>query len=273
VNIFIFFALVCFHPDSAFDHIERLGDIGPRPPGTPAAQQGFAYIVDHLEPHVSSIDTQNFQYDGILFSNIIAHIGGGSPRVLLGTHWDTRPIAEKQNPRLPVFGANDGTSGVAVLLELARCLDEKGADYPIDIVLFDGEDYGPMPLILGSRHFAAALEDPEIYEFGIIVDMIGDKDLAIHRERSSTKYAPELVDEFWTVAEELGETSFHPDIKHDMNDDHRPLNEVGIPSILVIDFDYPHWHTLSDTPDKCSPESLGAVGRVLESFLDRRFQP
>ncbi len=269
--VLLLLALACFNGDSAFRHIENLGDIGPRPPGTPAAEQGFAYIVEHLRPYVDSVDTQVFYYDGLVFRNIIGHAGTGTPRALLGTHWDTRPIAEKENPMLPVFGANDGSSGVAVLLELARSLKERGVDYPIDFVFFDGEDYGHLPLILGSKYFARALEDPAVYAFGVVVDMVGDRDLEIYKERGSQTYAGDLVNEIWAVALELGEQTFRPDVKYELSDDHRPLNEVGIPTALIIDFDYPHWHTLSDTPDKCSPESLRAVGRVLSAFLDRRF--
>jgi hypothetical protein len=270
---FILLLLLAFDGDSAFRHIEELGEIGPRPPGTPACDEGYDYIIGELSALSDSFEVQRFVYDGIVFRNLIAHQGNGAPRVLLGTHWDTRPIAERENPRLPVFGSNDGTSGVAVLLELLRSLRERGCDYPLDVVLFDGEDYGPRPLILGSQYFAGVLQDPSEYDFGVIVDMVGDANLEIYREISSYSYASEYVNAIWETAKDLGITAFRDTFKYEMNDDHRPLNEIGIPTVLIIDFDYPSWHTLQDTPDKCSPRSLEAVGRVLERFLDLRFGP
>jgi Zn-dependent M28 family amino/carboxypeptidase len=160
----------------------------------------------------------------------------------------------------PVPGANDGASGVAVLLELARSLPEETV--PVWLVFFDAEDNGRIEgwdWILGSREFVA--NNPVQPRAAIIVDMIGDADLNIYQELNSN---PELTDEIWAIASELGyESKFIPEYKHSMLDDHTPFVQAGIPAVDIIDFDYPYWHTVQDTPDKVSAESLDAVGETL----------
>jgi Zn-dependent M28 family amino/carboxypeptidase len=160
-----------------------------------------------------------------------------------------------------------------VLLELARIFHERKPEVGVLMVFFDGEDYGPTgnDMYLGSKHFAADLRDslsvngkPVKIEYGILLDMVGDRNLGIYREGHSVDAAPEVVEKVWSAAKELGyQDRFRPQVKYTVDDDHVPLIKAGIKCIDVIDFDYGPWHTLDDTPQKCSAESLKAVGDVI----------
>ncbi|MFZ1405248.1 MAG: M28 family peptidase, partial [Anaerolineae bacterium] len=195
------------------------------------------------------------------------------PVVLLGAHYDTRLYADN-DPDVsrrdePVPGANDGASGVAVLLELARSLDAAAIGDDIWLAFFDAEDNGRIngwEFIAGSRFMAQNLPMPTKPEVVIVVDMIGDADQQIYLERNSDeKYQQQL----WQIAARLGfETVFIPEPKWTMVDDHIPFKEAGIPAVDIIDFDYPYWHTTQDTTDKLSGDSLERVGRVLEVWLE-----
>jgi Zn-dependent M28 family amino/carboxypeptidase len=194
------------------------------------------------------------------------------PWIIIGTHYDSRIFADRDpDPELrrqAVPGANDGASGVATLLELARVLPES---LPINVwlVFFDGEDNGNIPgwdWILGSRGFVEKLEGKP--EAVVIVDMIGDSDLNIFFEKNSD---PILSEEIWSTAKQLGFSSqFIPFEKHRILDDHIPFLEAGIPSVDIIDFDYPSWHTTADTVDKISEKSLKIVGDTLVQWLLKR---
>ncbi|MDH4223320.1 MAG: M28 family peptidase [candidate division Zixibacteria bacterium] len=208
-------------------------------------------------------------------SNIIASFyPDKKERILLCAHWDTRPWADKDpepaNRFTPISGANDGASGVAVLMELASTISGKKPKYGVDIILFDGEDYGsdehPERWCLGSSYFSKNSGGYKAV-FGILLDMIGDRDLQIYQEGYSSRYAGEIVRMVWEKAQKLSISDFKTGVKHYMVDDHLPLIQAGIPCIDIIDFDYPYWHTIEDTPDKCSPESLEKVGKVILSVL------
>jgi glutaminyl-peptide cyclotransferase len=208
-------------------------------------------------------------------TNIIASYNPGSTRrILLCAHWDSRPRCD-QDPdttlaRLPVLGANDGASGTAVLLEMGRLFKKSPPPIGVDIVLFDGEDYGlkdeEKGWFLGSTYFARNLNGyrPRL---AILLDMIGDKDLKIYREAISQKYAGDLNDYIWGIAREIAAPAFVDSVKHVVSDDHVPLLSAGIKAADIIDFDYPWWHTHLDSPDKCSPQSLAEVGRVLVAAI------
>jgi hypothetical protein len=208
-------------------------------------------------------------------SNIVASFNPEKARrVLLCAHWDTRPFAD-QDPDTalraePILGANDGASGVAVLLEIARAISRSEPLLGVDIVLFDGEDGGSPGdqegFCLGSKHFARVKGDYQP-EFGILVDMVGDKDLVLYKEAYSARHARELTDSVWSKARQMGLLCFRDSVKHAVYDDHVPLLGAGIRVIDLIDFDYPYWHTTSDTPDKCSPESLQKIGDLLLHIL------
>lgn len=194
-------------------------------------------------------------------------------RIILCAHWDSRPNADKDSDEKrwndPVPGANDGASGVAVLLETARIIAAHEPPVGVDIVFFDGEDGGDYgdngTWLLGSRHFAAVM--PESYRpaRGILLDMIGDRDLSLTRDFNSMTAAPALWAEMEKHARRIG-IPFEPD-DAGVLDDHIPLIERGIPVIDLIDFTYPSWHTTADTPDKCSPESLGKIGALVLALV------
>ncbi|MFC2076965.1 M28 family peptidase [candidate division KSB1 bacterium] len=272
-----------FDSRRAFQELEAQVAFGPRPPGSAAHEKLLDYLVAGLEVHADQVRLQPFSrpgHDGsgeVRFTNVIAEFSVGSPRrILLGAHWDTRPFAEKEpepaNRGKPIPGANDGASGVAVLMEVARNLAEKPPPpgVGVDIVLFDGEDWGRTghleEYFVGSRYFAANL-DGYRPEFGIILDMVGDREQTFFRERYSELMAGPVVEMVWSKARLLGLDSFIDSPGQAIMDDHLPLLEAGILVIDIIDFDYPFWHTLQDTPDKCSPSSLEAVGVLVLSII------
>lgn len=254
----------------AFQHVEEQMDIGPRPVGSAGAEATAAYIRAELRQAGWNVEVQEFAHQGVLIRNLIAKQGEG-PVVIIGAHYDTRLIADRDpdpaRRREAVPGANDGASGVAVLLELARSLDVEKSGKEIWLAFFDGEDAGQIngwDFSVGAKHMADNLSvKPEAV---IVVDMIGDADQQIFKERFST---PALTDRVWAVAERLGYDSFFlPSYKHAIMDDHRPFLDRGLDAIDIIDFDYPAWHTTADTIDKVAPESLERVGRVVETFLE-----
>jgi Zn-dependent M28 family amino/carboxypeptidase len=196
-------------------------------------------------------------------------------------HWDTRPTADRaQNlgdQQLPVPGANDGGSGVALLLGVADVLARAPSGvFGVDLLFVDGEDYGDFALdqdvLMGSRYYAQSVADAPKPLFAVVWDMIGDQDLEIFQEQNSVYAAPEVVDRVWTLADELGYgRTFRPTVGGPITDDHVPLIEVGIRAIDVIDLEYgpgnAYWHTLEDTIDKLSAESLQIVGDVAVALL------
>jgi Zn-dependent M28 family amino/carboxypeptidase len=172
----------------------------------------------------------------------------------------------------PILGANDGASGVAALLELASVLPPEAKNY-IVFLFVDAEDSGYVndwDWIVGSTYYVNGLSTVQRsnIQAAVLLDMMGDADLQLRREQYST---PTLVNALWQIAADLGyDNLFLNTTGYSMLDDHRPFLDVGIPAVDIIDFDYPYWHTLADTPDKCSPASLEAVGRVVESFVEQQ---
>jgi Zn-dependent M28 family amino/carboxypeptidase len=203
-------------------------------------------------------------------------------RVLVGVHYDTRPFPDRDpvDPQGVFVGANDGASGVAVLMELAHSMPALTGPVGVDFVLFDAEEYvfGPRdPYCLGSAFFARQYAADQRsgrarhrYRFGVVLDMVGDRDLEIWQEGHSVGWPDTrpVVDELWAAAARLGVRQFVAEPRHTVEDDHVPLRMLGgIPTCNVIDFDYPSWHTTADTPERCSAESLEAVGRVVLEWL------
>jgi Zn-dependent M28 family amino/carboxypeptidase len=197
-------------------------------------------------------------------------------RVLFVAHWDTRPVAEKsQNlaaQRMPTPGANDGASGVAVLLGVADALKAKAPTIGVDLLFADGEDYGDFTdsteTLLGSRYFAKHLPPGYTTLFAVVFDMVGDKDLEILQEGYSISGAPEVVQRVWRTAEQRGHGRvFVNRAGQPLTDDHVPLQQAGIRAIDVIDFDFPYHHTTEDTIDKVSAESLQIVGDVAVALV------
>ncbi len=268
-------------PDSAsFDSSRAYADVqtqvafGPRIPGS----QGHAMVREWMRAELESagwvVEVQHTERMGHPVYNIIAKIYADAPQIILGAHYDTRMFADNDPDLLkrsePVPGANDGASGVAVLLELARSLPDETV--PVWLVFFDTEDNGRIEgwdWILGSRAFAE--EIPVRPHAVVIVDMIGDADLNIYLEQNSNVA---IRTEIWSTAEKLGYgEQFINEEKFSMLDDHTPFLEAGIPAVDLIDFDYPYWHTTQDTPDKVSAESLQAVGDTLLSWIRDQSTP
>ncbi|MEW6401079.1 MAG: M28 family peptidase [Chloroflexota bacterium] len=262
---------VPFDGQRALADVQTQVDFGPRIPGTEGHEQVRGWMRAELESAGWTVEVQETEALGHPVFNIIAKRGDELPRIILGAHYDTRMYADHDaDPNKwtkPVMGANDGASGVAVLLEIARALPEDSV--PIWLVFFDTEDNGRIDgwdWILGSRAFVENLDFKP--EAAVIVDMIGDADLNIYLEGNSD---PTLRDEIWQTAAELGyEEVFIPQVKHHMLDDHTPFLEAGIPAVDIIDFDYPYWHTTQDTPDKVSAESLKTVGDTLLKWIESK---
>lgn len=271
-----------FNKNEAFDYLKKQVDFGPRVPGTQAHEDCKIFLVNEISKYADAVNVQEFthKYMGKTYklANIISSFNLSSGyRILLTAHWDSRPYAdEEKDPelrKLPVPGANDGASGVAVLLEIARILKEKPPPVGVDIIFFDGEDLGVSGdlenFAIGSKYFAKNKPQNYTPQFAINLDMVGDKNLEIYREINSMKYAPDVVNYIWSIANELGISEFKNLDGYDIYDDHIPLNEAGIRAVNIIDFDYPYWHTTEDTPDKCSPESLEKVGKVVLNVIYR----
>jgi len=262
----------------AFDGERELEDVykqvsfGPRTPGSAAHADTVDYILEVLSENGWDSEVQETSLMGHPIRNVLGKRGTGEPWLLLGAHYDSRLIADRDpdpaKATQPVPAANDGASGVAVLLELARVLPE---DLPGEIwlVFFDVEDNGRIPgwyWILGSTAFANSLQayPDEV----IIVDMIGDADLTLYQEGNSDDA---LTEKIWTLAAELGYSDvFIPQVKHNILDDHIPFLTLGIPAVDIIDIDYAYYHTTDDTPDKVSTDSLKAVGDTLLAYLTQR---
>ncbi len=254
---------------------------GPRPVGSPALRATGDYVMSQLKQSQWEVVTQEFEYRRLPIRNIIGKAGQGrGPVIVIGAHYDTRLLADqdKNNPTQPVAGANDGASGVAVLLELARTLDVSKLKNEVWLAFFDAEDNGeiagcklaPPPCVdnsvwpwsVGADYMAGHIARPQSV---IVVDMIGDKDQNIYYEKNSDV---QLQQQLWGVAARLGyQNQFIPQEKWSMEDDHTPFLQRGIRAVDMIDFDYPYWHTTQDTADKVSPESLEHVGRVLQVWL------
>ena len=214
------------------------------------------------------VEFQEFDFDGVKLRNVIARNSPNPPELLIGTHYDTRQYSDqdplKSNQTLPVPGAIDGSSGSALLLELGNLIAEE--EKSIWLVFFDGEDQGRIndwQWSIGAEYFANNLvEKPDRV---VILDMLGDTDLKIYKELNSDL---ELSAEIWKIAGNLGfSSSFINEQKHSFIDDHLPFINLGIPTVLLIDFDYPYWHTISDTLDKVSESNLDIVLEVIFEWV------
>jgi glutaminyl-peptide cyclotransferase len=263
-----------FDGERALGLVREQVALGPRYPGSPGQAAVQAWIRDELDREGWVTTSQSFPYRDVTLTNLAARLEGGrGPYILLGAHYDTRRVADRDSlqPQAPVPGADDGASGVAVLLELARLLPQRRSGCDVELVFFDGEDNGSLPgweWIVGSTHFAERLErEPAAV---VIVDMVGDRDLSLPRERTSTK---ELVDEIWAAAKSVGAEAFVDVGGASILDDHTPFLERGWRAADIIDLQYPYWHTTGDTPDKVSADSLRQVGETLLAWLDETCSP
>lgn len=258
-----------FDGQQAYQDVETQVMLGPRWTGSAAHAQTLIWMEKSLQDYGWQTEVQKAEIEGQTVHNLIARNGEEGPWIVLGAHYDTRLFADEdispEKHSEHVLGANDGASGVAVLLELARALP-KDIGKNVWLVFFDAEDNGEIDgwdWLLGSKAFVNSLE--EYPEAAIIVDMVGDADLTIFTERNSDET---LTNEIWRTAAKLGyQDVFISAPKYSMLDDHTPFLEAGIPAVDIIDFDYPYWHTTEDTLDKVSADSLEAVGRTLLAWL------
>jgi len=258
-----------FDGERAYQLVATQLEFGPRTMGSEGHKQIVDWMVTELQSLSWDVSIQQIPNRDYTIQNVIAKRGSGAPWIIIGVHYDTRFYAD-QDPDIskhtePVPGANDGASGVAVLLELARVLP-KDLSGEVWLVFFDAEDNGKIPnwdWIMGSTAFVSVLtEDPDAV---VIADMIGDAEQNIYMERNSDR---ELTREIWGVAESLGYGDrFIASSGYSMLDDHTPFLRAGIPAVDIIDFDYPYWHTVADTLDKVSADSLKTVGDVLYNWL------
>jgi len=262
-----------FDGQSAFGFLKQQMAFGPRWPGSQGHQEVGDYIVATLDQLGWTVEEQRFAYQYVEARNIIGRANEGRGDVIiLGAHYDTRRIADRTPDSVaPVPGAVDGASGVAVLLELARTLNLSEIEHEVWLTFFDVEDNGSggMPgfdWIGGSTYMAENLDVAA--KAMVLVDMVGDADQQLFYEGNSDA---DLQARLWRIAAELGYGAhFIPMMKYTMIDDHLPFARAGIPAVDIIDFDYPYWHTVEDTTDKASPESLTRVGRTLEVWLEDR---
>lgn len=303
-----------FNGELALEGIKKQCSFGPRYLGSEGHEKCKDYLVSEMKKYANEVILQEFTYRRLPLTNVIGVFypkGSDKPSanpILLTAHWDTRPIADGPfsadtkkgvkfrygisgwNPLSPILGANDGASGGAVLLELARVF--KKSPPPVGVIIFlnDGEDYGDFQannsrgegVFLGSRYFAKnytkhkSLGTPK---YGILLDMVGATNAVFLKEAASQHYAPAVNDRVFAIGQQLGhEALFAKEGMQEVGDDHIPLNEAGIPTIDIIhplpfgEFEkigYTYWHTKEDTPDKCSPKVLKAVGDTIAEVIFR----
>jgi len=275
-----------FDGEVTHDLVQYQVAFGPRVPGTEGHAAQLSWMVDLLTAWANELELQPFSHtttDGteLELTNVLARFQpAAEERVLLLAHWDTRPWSDQASDpadrELPVPGANDGGSGTAILLHLAELLAESPPPMGVDLLFVDGEDYGPAinDMFLGSEHFAGNLPQPIPWRYAVLLDMVGDLDPRFPIEGYSAEYAPELADRVWQIAHDLGYGQEFPrEVGARILDDHIPLNEAGLTTIDIIDFEYGPgnslWHTPEDLPENTGPETLRIVGEVVTELVYR----
>ena len=278
---------VAFDGKRAMKYLEKICEIGPRKSGSEGMKKQQELVKKHFEDHGAKVRMQTFtakqrsQKDSVEMANLIASWHPDRQRrVILCSHYDTRPIADQEPDRnkwhKPFLSANDGGSGVALLMELAHHMKDLKTNVGVDFVLFDGEEYIFEPdqdrYFFGSEKFAETYREDRSkvrYLAAVLLDMIGGKDAKFPVEENSWLSAQALTRDLWTIAEELKCNAFLDKGQDGVLDDHIALNRVGIPACDIIDFSYKHWHRLSDVPANCSADSLDQVAKVLSVWLQR----
>ncbi len=275
-----------FDADRAFRDLERQVAFGPRIPGSAGHAQQLEWLETELRALADTVFLDTFEHvtaegDELELTNVIARFGpADGSRLLLLTHWDTRPKADQSSEAAdrekPVPGANDGASGTAILLELARMFNEQPPPGGVELLFSDGEDYGPSTtdMFLGARHYVQGIggENPPAY--GILLDMVGDADPSFPIEAYSMEGAGQVVQRVWGIAADLGFRRFFPmDQTSRVVDEHIEFIDAGIPVADIIDFDYgpahAFWHTPRDVPGNTSAQTLLMVGDVVAEVVYR----
>ena len=286
-----------FNETMAFNLIKKQVEFGPRVPNMESHRKCGDFLVKTFSSLADTVIIQKANvtaFDGktLKIRNIIASFNPSEKsRVMLSAHWDTRPFSDQDSKQktTPIAGANDGASGVAVLLEIARQLKESPAKVGVDIILFDAEDYGqPDGLMqkevsdsycLGSQYWAKNLhQEGYMPKYGILLDMVGGPMATFTQEGGSVANAPDVVNKVWKAAARIGFSNYFVNEQtRAITDDHFYINSIAnIPTIDIIQFDrstpsnfYNHWHTLQDTPENIDPLTLKAVGQTLLEVVYR----
>ena len=276
-----------FDGERAVAYLSSICDLGSRISGSDGMAKQQELLQKHFEKHGAKVALQKF--DGkqpsrdkaVPMANMIVTWHPESKtRVIICGHYDTRPIADQEpnvrNWTKPFASANDGTSSVGFMMELAHHMKELKTEIGVDFVIFDGEEFihdrNRDKFFLGSEYFAAQYKknkDGPKYKAGILLDLFAGKGAVYKVEHNSALLAGTLVEDVWKLADTLGVKNFVMEYGHEVLDDHIALNKAGIPCIDIIDFDYPHWHRLSDTPDKCSAVSMANVAKVIMAWLQK----
>jgi glutaminyl-peptide cyclotransferase len=280
---------VAFDAAQAMDYLKTVCKIGPRISNTDGMKQQQELLQKHFEALGAKVSYQRFtarqhseNKDVPMANLIVSWHPEKTRRVMLCSHYDTRPIADQEPNRRrwndAFISANDGGSGVALLMEMANHMKELDPAVGVDFVFFDGEEYVFDPhgdeYFFGSKEFAKQYrkdKDRPRYLGAVLLDMVGGKNAKFPVEKKSYWKAPDLVRELWRTADELRCTAFHSNefSQYEIEDDHVALNQAGIPAVDIIDFSYPHWHRLTDVPENCSGDSLEQVARVLGVWIRR----
>ncbi len=269
-----------FDKANAWRHLTKIVSFGPRVPNSKSHRACRNYIQRQLLEVCDDVQVQEFKVplspDPLELCNIIGRIDPQNPhRVLILSHWDTRPICDMEDDpalrRIPNDGANDGASGNAVMLELARVYSENRPAVGIDLLFTDGEDYGPGidMMFLGAKHFAKRLTDSQVksYNYCVLLDMVGDTNQDFHPEYNSERCAPLIYSGAMEINKALGFSAFKSQGAYDVLDDHIPLIERGLKIYDFIDFNYPDWNKTTDTIDKCDDDSLESIGLTMENLV------
>lgn len=283
-----------FNADRAFADIVKQVSFGPRVPNTEPHRKQLIWMEEQLKATGATVSLQRFKEQGygetLDLANVVASFNPtATDRVLLLAHWDSRPRAdmEKDSSRIRqgVPAANDGASGVAVLMELARIMKDAPPPIGVDILFTDGEDYGDTSIdelnkyFLGAKHFVRTKPATYHPRLGILLDMVGGKDAVFKKEGYSMQAAPSVVNFVWNTARDLGLRTFRQEVDAGISDDHLPFIEAGMRVIDIIDAGLvghndttrKYWHTLNDTPKNISTETLGEVGKLMLTLIYDRF--
>jgi glutaminyl-peptide cyclotransferase len=274
-----------FDGASAFKYLEQQLAFGYRIPGTEEHRKMAAWLDSLARARADSVITQRWTHvtakgDSLALTNVIARFNpAAEKRILFLAHWDTRPVTDgKQSPdsSKKVMGANDGASGVALLLGVADVLERAPPppDLGVDLLFTDGEDYGDFDketdVLIGAKYYAEHQPPGPKPLYAVLFDLVGDKDLQIYQEGNSVTGAPEVVSLVWDLARDMGYGRVFVDTPmHILVDDHVALQRAGFRAIDVVDFNYPAHHTPFDTIDKVSSESLQIVGDVAMGLVRR----
>jgi glutaminyl-peptide cyclotransferase len=276
-----------FDGERAIKYLKYICELGPRISGSEGMKAQQIILRKHFEALGAKVTLQEFdgkqpsRDQSVKMANmIVSWHPEKTKRVMICGHYDTRPIADQETNirdwRKPFVSANDGTSTVAFLMEMGNLMKNLKTEIGVDFVFFDGEEYindrVKDKFFLGSDYFASEYKKnrggPK-YQAAILLDLFAQIGATYAIEENSRFYAGDLVEEFWKVAAKEGVKAFINEGGPQVQDDHLALNKVGIPAIDIIDFDYDHWHRLSDTPDKCSPESMANVAKVIVAWLQQ----